>query len=88
MSRDGKNRYHGVVTISLIPHHLKKRAQRYTYQVRNIAERNGLDPARVMAIMHTESAFNPMAVSPVPAYGLMQLVPRTGAHEQLRDALR
>ncbi|HBK78108.1 MAG TPA: hypothetical protein DDZ83_00200 [Nitrospinae bacterium] len=80
-SRDGKHRYHGSVTISLIPRHLKKRASRYTDRVRAMADRSGVDPARVMAIIHTESAFNPKAVSRIPAYGLMQLVPRSGAHD-------
>ncbi|MDN4502151.1 transglycosylase SLT domain-containing protein [Alteromonadaceae bacterium BrNp21-10] len=29
----------------------------------------------IIAIIHTESSFNPMAVSHIPAYGLMQIVP-------------
>ena len=45
-------------------------AQRYAKQF-------SLDPALVMAIIHTESNFNPYAMSHVPAYGLMQIVPST-----------
>ncbi|MEE9274708.1 MAG: transglycosylase SLT domain-containing protein [bacterium] len=78
-SRDRKRRYGARVRISLISRHLERRAKRYLDLVRSMADRFGVAPSRVMAIMHTESAFNPKAVSPVPAYGLMQLVPRTGA---------
>jgi membrane-bound lytic murein transglycosylase C len=35
----------------------------------------------VFAIIHTESYFNPKARSPAPAYGLMQLVPTSGARD-------
>ena len=49
----------------------------YDSYIRASAERNGVDPALMKAMMHTESAFNPNARSPVGAQGLMQLMPAT-----------
>jgi hypothetical protein len=45
--------------------------------VREAAERHDLDPALVKAVISTESNWNPYAVSPKGAMGLMQLVPST-----------
>ncbi|MDP2007394.1 MAG: transglycosylase SLT domain-containing protein [Rubrivivax sp.] len=49
----------------------------------------GLQPHFVLAIMATESNFNPNAVSPKDAHGLMQLIPGTAARfgvRNIRDA--
>lgn len=45
--------------------------------VREAAERHSLDPALVKAVIRTESAWNPWAVSRKGAIGLMQLIPET-----------
>lgn len=45
--------------------------------VREAAARHDLDPALVKAVISTESGWNPYAVSPKGAMGLMQLIPAT-----------
>ncbi|MBO6198419.1 MULTISPECIES: lytic transglycosylase domain-containing protein [Psychrobacter] len=49
----------------------------YDSYIRASAARHGIDPGLMKAMMHTESAFNPNARSPVGAQGLMQLMPAT-----------
>jgi len=43
------------------------------------AQAKRLDPYLVLALIRQESAFDPEAVSAAPAYGLMQLLPKTAA---------
>ena len=80
-SKDGKKRVVYTVTFNLLPDHIETRAKQFRNDILNQSKRFKVDPALVMAIMHTESNFNPKARSPVPAYGLMQLVPKTGARD-------
>ncbi len=63
---------------------LAKRAYGYVGEVQKAASRWQVSAPLIMAIMHTESAFNPMARSHVPAFGLMQIVPKSAG----RDASR
>jgi len=49
----------------------------YDALIRQSAERYGVDPALVKAVVRTESAFNPYAVSRAGAKGLMQLMDAT-----------
>ena len=57
----------------------------YAELAHKFAARHKLDPARVLAIIRSESAFNAVARSPVGALGLMQLMPQT-AQETARSA--
>lgn len=47
--------------------------------IQSAATRHGVDPALVKAVMAAESGFNPQALSPKGAVGLMQVIPDTGA---------
>ncbi|GCB03681.1 lytic transglycosylase domain-containing protein [Ralstonia sp. SET104] len=47
--------------------------------IRQAANKHGIDPALVKAVIAAESGFNPLAVSPKGAIGLMQVIPDTGA---------
>ncbi|MEW6444431.1 MAG: lytic transglycosylase domain-containing protein [Pseudomonadota bacterium] len=47
--------------------------------IRSTALQQGVDPALVRAVVHAESGFNPRALSPKGATGLMQLMPATAS---------
>ena len=68
-------------TADLPKNTLSQRAKKYKPMVEKQSQRFDIPAALVMAIMHSESAFQPDAKSAVPAYGLMQIVPRTAGHD-------
>lgn len=75
-----------VVTIPMVSNFSHKQAEKYRSVVGQFAERYQVSPSLVFAIIRTESNFNPFAVSPAPAYGLMQLVPTSGGRDAYRKA--
>jgi soluble lytic murein transglycosylase-like protein len=46
-------------------------------RINRAAQRNRMEPSLVMAVIRTESTFQPDAISPKGAIGLMQLLPST-----------
>ena len=63
-----------IVDVALDFHALRP-DQAYEDLIREAAAKHDLDPNLIRAVMQTESAFNPHAVSRVGAQGLMQLMP-------------
>jgi soluble lytic murein transglycosylase-like protein len=57
--------------------------ERYGKFIRNAAERYGLDPELIKAVIEIESSFDPAAVSEKGAMGLMQLMPDTAEEMQV-----
>jgi TPR repeat protein len=53
--------------------------------VRSMAPKYRLDPNLVLAVIETESGFNPRALSPKNAQGLMQLIPATATRFGVED---
>ncbi|HXG53901.1 MAG TPA: lytic transglycosylase domain-containing protein [Vicinamibacterales bacterium] len=58
----------------------------YEALIQEAANLHDLDAALIRAVMRTESAFNPTAVSPVGAQGLMQLMPALAREMGVVDA--
>jgi len=72
-----KNMYIYSVKIKLPSKSLLIKARRYKTDVLSKAKRFNIKAALIYAVIHTESSFNPMARSNIPAFGLMQIVPQT-----------
>ena len=79
--KDGIERTSYQVNIKLSSDHKDKRIKKYQKEIVKQANRFKIDPSIAMAITETESSFNPKATSHIPAYGLMQLVPKSGARD-------
>lgn len=71
------------VNMALPGDRLKERARALLPEVHRHARDWKIDPALMLAMMDAGSAFNPLARSNVPAFGLMQIVPNMSG----RDAM-
>jgi soluble lytic murein transglycosylase-like protein len=63
--------------ITLSPQEVEVSVSTYDHWIRAACRQYALDPALVKAIIHAESQFDPKAISPKGAVGLMQLDPLT-----------
>ena len=78
---DGKERQVVTVRLDLAPDHIRTRAEKYKSEVEKYCRKYDVNPAMALAVMQTESSFNPKAKSHVPAYGLMQIVPSSAGQD-------
>lgn len=65
------------ISVKLPSDTMLKRSQVYYQDVKKEASRHNIPLPLVFAIMHSESSFNPKARSHIPAYGLLQIVPKS-----------
>lgn len=72
------------ITIHMVPNHFDKRASKYLGTIRKVSQQYGVDRRLILAIMQTESSFNPYATSYSDALGLMQVV----RHSAGRDVFK
>ncbi|VFP84008.1 Membrane-bound lytic murein transglycosylase C [Candidatus Erwinia haradaeae] len=72
------------VTIPMTANHLDQRAHKYLPIVKKASERYGIAQSLILAIMETESSFNPYSVSHSNAVGLMQVVQNTAGLDVFR----
>ena len=72
------------VTVALPKNTTLKKAQNYFPTAKEMSKKFGIPVSVIMAVIQTESGFNPMARSHIPAYGLMQIVPRSAGMDVYR----
>lgn len=63
--------------MAFVNNYQEKIINSYLNEIKQYATTYDVPVSVILAIIETESSFNPRAVSPVPAFGLMQLVPKT-----------
>lgn len=78
---DGVKRLRKEIRIDLMPDHLRTRVGKVLPHVQRAASVYEVAPELLLAVIQTESVFNPRAVSNAGAIGLMQLMPGSGALE-------
>ncbi|MCJ7832820.1 MAG: lytic transglycosylase domain-containing protein [Deltaproteobacteria bacterium] len=74
-----------ITYLTLTPKEKKVSVSTYDHWIRAACRRYSLDPALVKAVIHAESKFDPLAVSPKGAVGLMQIDPITAKELGIED---
>jgi soluble lytic murein transglycosylase-like protein len=76
-----------VVPASVAPDAVPDAAFNLNDAVNSASDRTRIDPDLIRSVIHAESGFNPNAVSPKGAQGLMQLMPKTASKLGVTNAL-
>ncbi len=63
---------------------ISKKAEQFREYVEKYSKEFKIQKELIYAVMHSESSFNPMAKSPIPAYGLMQIVPKSAGQDVMK----
>lgn len=79
ISRHGRSR-------DILDENVPKSAEAYAPIVKQLSDKYGLPYEHMMALIQTESAFNPGATSNKNARGLMQLIPETAARYGVKNS--
>lgn len=69
------------VTFNMVKDHQTDSQNKYAAYVTENSRRYKVKSSLVYAIMEAESSFNPYAISHIPAYGLMQIVPSSAGRD-------
>ncbi|WP_163931316.1 transglycosylase SLT domain-containing protein [Paraferrimonas sp. SM1919] len=73
---------HLITFTGVIPKaYFEKQASIYQSEIKTYSDKWSVNPRLVHAIIQTESSFNPLAQSHIPAYGLMQIVPSSAGRD-------
>ncbi len=72
---------YSVVTINMPSESEAARIRQLFPYVKKYANKYDISPPLILAIIKTESAFNPLAQSHIPAFGLMQIVPSSAGKD-------
>jgi membrane-bound lytic murein transglycosylase C len=78
---EGRERTVCYVSFDMVADHVSVRAAKYLPLVREYAGRFDVSGNLIMAVIKTESNFNPFAVSSAGAFGLMQIVPSSAGRD-------
>jgi membrane-bound lytic murein transglycosylase C len=81
-----KNQKIYYVTFPLVKNSETLRAKKYLPFVKTYSKKYSISKSLILGVIKTESDFNPYAVSYVPAFGLMQIVPTTAGVEGYKRA--
>lgn len=76
-----KTRYGFRISMPMVSQHQVVAARSFGHTVVRSARKYRMSSALIYAVIETESSFNPLAVSPSNAYGLMQVMPRTAGRD-------